>query len=384
MISRPVVRALPLAVLATALLGCDGPPPATKVIDQTRRAPHAAKPALEQTSAQRFGGQSQGPAPVRPHQAAPGPLELTWVAPAAWEELPATSMRAANFKVPPDAECYVTILGGRGGGLGENLNRWRGQMGQAPLSQSELAALPQRQILGVSGVEVRIQGTFSGMGGPPRENYSMWGVVASFQGSTVFVKFVGPSAAVAAGAGDFDAFCASLAVKGGPGAGAASHGGGHAPPARAAALGGLEWTVPSGWTEAPSPSQMRLLTFTIDGLAGAECYLAVLQGAGGGEAANLERWQGQLGLPALGEAGLAKLPKIQVLGREVAFFEGVGAFSGMQPGPEAGAESVAYLAGCAVPVGERTLFVKLVVPGVKEPTQREAFLAFLASLKVAQ
>ena len=334
-------------------------------------------PSIETVArAQRFGSQG-GPTPIRPPQAAPAPIELTWETPAGWEALPATSMRTANFQVPPDAECYVTLLPGRAGGLAENLNRWRKQMGAAPLEQSELAALPQRQVLGVSGVEISIDGTFTGMGGPPREGYRMRGVVAIFQGSTVFVKFVGPAQTVEAGDAAFAAFCASLGIKGGPKVNAAPPA--EAPP-RAGALGGLDWEVPAGWKEVPSPSSMRLLTFTIPALPEAECYLAVLQGVGGGEAANLERWQGQLSLEPMGEAGLAKLPRIQVLGRDVAFFEGVGSYSGMQGGPKAGT----YLAGCAVPVGERTLFIKLVVPGAGQATERASFLSFLASLKVAQ
>lgn len=376
MISSRPLCALSVFSLAAGLVACEGPPPPTKQISETRRAPSAAKPALDQTSAQRFGSQG-GPMQIRPPQAAPAPIELTWEAPPAWEAQPATSMRAANFRVPPDAECYVTLLPGRAGGLAENLNRWRKQMGAAPLEQSELAALPQRQILGVSGVEISIDGTFTGMGGAPREGYRMRGVVAIFQGSTVFVKFVGPAQTVAAGDAAFAAFCASLGIKGGPKVDAPPPA--DAPP-RAGALGGLDWEVPAGWKEVPSPSSMRLLTFSIPALPDAECYLAVLQGAGGGEAANLERWQGQLGLEPLGEAGLAKLSKIQVLGREVAFFEGIGSYSGMQAGPKTGT----YLAGCAVPVGERTLFIKLVVPGANQATERAAFLSFLASLKVAQ
>lgn len=364
---------LPLAALF--LVACDGPVEQELPITASRQAPRAAKQARPLTTAQRFGGAPLGKAPSQGVPPAEG-LALTWSVPSGWKELEPTSMRLANLEVPPEGQCYVTVLPGRAGGVQENLNRWRKQMGLGPAAREELAKLPRRQILGVQGTEITIDGTFSGMGGSGQSGYRMRGVIATFQGNTVFVKFVGPKATVDAGAGGFESFCESLRPKGQRG----SAGGNQPPPpapAPASPFAGLAWSEPEGWVKAPSPSRMRLVTFNVSALPNSECYLTVLSGKAGGVAANLERWQKQLGLPPLGEAGLTKLERVEVLGRSVALFEGTGSFDGGK-----GPQPNTYLAGCLVTVDDQTLFVKFVVPGGGPGAGRAGLLTFLKSLKV--
>lgn len=369
---------LPLAALL--LVACDGPVEQSLPITESRQAARAAKQARPLTTAQRFGGAPMGAAPT---QGVPPAKELSleWSVPEGWEEVAPTSMRLANLQVPPDGQCYVTALPGRAGGIEDNLNRWRKQMGLGPTTREELAKLPRRQILGVQGTEVVLDGTFTGMGGPAQANYRMRGVIATFQGHTVFVKFTGSKDTVAGASAGFEAFCASLRPKGQRGTAPPPGGtkGPPPPPPVPSPFAGLSWSEPEGWKKVPSPSRMRLVTFGIEGLEQSECYLTVLSGKAGGEAANLERWQQQLGLPALGEAGLAKLERVQVLGQEVALFEGTGSFdAGKGPQPET------YLAGCLVTLGEQTLFVKLVVPRGGAGAGRPGLLDFLRSLKVNQ
>lgn len=367
---------LPLAALL--LVACDGPVEQNLPITASRQAPRAAKQARPLTTAQRFGGAPLGKAPSQAVPPAKG-LSLVWTVPQGWKEIAPTSMRLANLQVPPDAQCYVTALPGRAGGIEDNLNRWRKQMALGPTTREELAKLPRRQILGVQGTEVVLDGTFSGMGGAPQAGSRMRGVIATFQGHTVFVKFVGPKATVDAASAGFEAFCQSLRPKGQRGT-APPHGGSKGPPPPApttSPFASLTWSEPQGWKKAPSPSRMRLVTFGVESLAGSECYLTVLSGKAGGEAANLERWQEQLGLAPLGEAGLAKLERIKVLGQDVAFFEGTGTF-GSGEGPKANT----YLAGCLVTVEDQTLFVKFVVPGGGAGAGRAGLLTFLQSLKV--
>ncbi len=366
---------LPLAALL--LVACDGPVEQELPITASRQAPRAAKQARPLTTAQRFGGAPLGRAPAQAVPPAES-LSLVWAVPEGWKEVAPTSMRLANLEVPPDGQCYVTALPGRAGGVQDNLNRWRKQMGLGPTTREELAKLPRRQILGVQGTEVTLDGTFSGMGGAPQAGSRMRGVIATFQGHTVFVKFVGAKATVDGASAGFEAFCQSLRPKGQRGT-APPPPGSEGPPAPvpSSPFASLAWSEPQGWKKAPSPSRMRLVTFAVEGLADSECYLTVLSGKAGGEAANLERWQEQLGLPPLGEAGLAKLERVKVLGQEVAFFEGTGSFgSGEGPQPDT------YLAGCLVTVEDQTLFVKFVVPGGGAGAGRAGLLAFLQSLKV--
>lgn len=67
---------------------------------------------------------------------------LTWKAPAAWKEQPASSMRLASFIVPGpqgrQADFSIVVLSGEAGGDLANVNRWRDQIKLEPLSQDQL------------------------------------------------------------------------------------------------------------------------------------------------------------------------------------------------------------------------------------------------------
>jgi hypothetical protein len=80
------------------------------------------------------------------------------------------------------------------------------------------------------------------------------------------------------------------------------------PPPRPTGKGALKWALPKGWTEAPG-SGMRYATLTPPGGGKAEMSVVVLPGQAGGEAANVNRWRGQIGLPPLEEDALAALRK---------------------------------------------------------------------------
>jgi hypothetical protein len=80
------------------------------------------------------------------------------------------------------------------------------------------------------------------------------------------------------------------------------------PPPRPTGKGALKWALPKGWTETPG-SGMRYATLTPPGGGKAEMSVVVLPGPAGGEAANVNRWRGQIGLPPLEEDALAALRK---------------------------------------------------------------------------
>ncbi|MGE0708578.1 MAG: hypothetical protein AB7N76_22875 [Planctomycetota bacterium] len=378
-------------LLLLCLTGCtnDGPQTKTVEITQSRKAA-PSKPARPLGSAARFGFGGGGGMP--PAQQAPEEnvrVDLAWHAPSSWKELGPNAMRLVTFDLGQGAECYVVRLPGQAGGVAANVNRWRKQMGQPPLSSEELAALPQQVALGVTGILAELSGTFSGMGGEAREGYKMLGLILVYRGYTIFVKLTGPAAVVDDNRGGFLSFCRSLHDTA---AGGAPHAHEHeapAPtpsdpgpvgPAPPAADGGLRWTKPAGWEDEQQPRAMRVVTFRVpvEGSPQAECYVSALAGPAGGVEANLQRWRGQLGLEPLDAAGLAALPRVEVLGQRVAVLEAVGAYTGMN-GP---AQGGTYLIGAVVPSAEQTYFVKLIAPGAGKPVQRDAFLAFLQSLRI--
>ncbi|MEZ5977266.1 MAG: hypothetical protein R3F34_03510 [Planctomycetota bacterium] len=136
---------------------------------------------------------------------------LRWTAPEGWVRGPARMMREVTYLTANGTvECYVSVLGGDGGGIRANFDRWRGQMGAAPLTDDELASLERVPCLGSSAILIAIDGDFEGMGGETSSGARMLGAVAAFEGRTVFVKLVGPRALAAAEEPNFRRFVASL------------------------------------------------------------------------------------------------------------------------------------------------------------------------------
>jgi len=120
-------------------------------------------------------------------------------------------MRLATFTAAGGAvECYVSVLAGSAGGVAANINRWRQQMGQSALSPEEIAGLPKLPILGTEAPVVTITGDYAGMTGETKTGHKLIGTVCPWGDQTVFVKMIGPEAAVTAESGNFTAFCESL------------------------------------------------------------------------------------------------------------------------------------------------------------------------------
>ncbi len=137
---------------------------------------------------------------------------LRWSTPAGWSELPTSALRVANFRVGDDerAECYLTLLGGDGGGLAANVNRWRAQMGLGALSADEVAKLPRRTLLGADATLVDLRGSFSGMGGAAIDDARLVGLLAIGAQGAAFLKMTGPSSALENELDSFLALAASL------------------------------------------------------------------------------------------------------------------------------------------------------------------------------
>lgn len=85
-----------------------------------------------------------------------------WIVPDGWTEDPAPRpMRLTTYIAPDpsgDVEVAVSRFGGRVGGELANINRWRGQMGLAPVAPDELESFITRfESEGFDGYETRIE-----------------------------------------------------------------------------------------------------------------------------------------------------------------------------------------------------------------------------------
>lgn len=132
---------------------------------------------------------------------------LTWTAPSAWTAKPRGSMRKGSYAVKGDAgeaDLSITAFPGAVGGLEANLNRWRGQVGLAPLAEGEAAAATTRLTVGELGFT--IVDLVSNAAAPRR----ILGAMAPRDGAMWFFKLSGPDSVVAAHRAEFLDFLRSV------------------------------------------------------------------------------------------------------------------------------------------------------------------------------
>jgi hypothetical protein len=143
------------------------------------------------TPAAASGGSMSGPAVATAAGAA-----LTWTAPARWTPKAASAMRKGSYTITGDdgttADLAITAFPGDVGGEAANVNRWRGQLGLAPMPAAETAgALTRFDAHGLKVAVLDIVGTSNAA--PTR----LVGAIVPFGGATWFFKLVGPDALVA-------------------------------------------------------------------------------------------------------------------------------------------------------------------------------------------
>jgi hypothetical protein len=115
----------------------------------------------------------------------------TWTIPAGWQTAPLSQFLVAKFSIPgaagATAEVNAAVLAGDGGGLLPNVNRWRVQLGLAPVAEADLAKLPTIDASGGKAQVVDYTGTDGRTGKPSR----LVGAVLPLGGQTWFYKLMG-------------------------------------------------------------------------------------------------------------------------------------------------------------------------------------------------
>ena len=140
----------------------------------------------------------------------------------------------------------------------------------------------------------------------------------------------------------------------------------------------LTWQAPEGWVQMPS-TPIRVANFRVGDPAHAECYISVLPGTAGGIEANIARWRVQMGqTDRLTPDAVADLPRITVLGRQAPLVEVTGRFADSD---ESGSSDM--LLGTVCELEAQTIFVKMVGAEPTVRAQRDAFIAFCASIEMA-
>ncbi len=134
-----------------------------------------------------------------------------WDTPSSWIESAGHSMRLASFSVPTsvgDGDCSVIHLGGDGGGLVANINRWRGQIGLPAQSGQEInaSAIKGSSKLGAYDMFVLINES--------KPETAMLASILPLQSGTLFIKLNFHSDVISEVQSDFKSFCSSFSSAG--------------------------------------------------------------------------------------------------------------------------------------------------------------------------
>jgi len=310
---------------------------------------------------------------------------LKWKLPACWEEVAPGEMRVASFRVKgqngKQADVSIVPLGGLAGGELNNVNRWRGQVGQPPVAEGELAKLAQPAQIGGQPARLYEQaGKAPNSDDPTR-------ILAAFQrrdDTSWFFKMTGDDQLVAEQKPAFIEFLGSVsfadttAVK-------TDLPPSHPPinpaalqppgPATAADPNTPKWQTPSGWKEVAA-GQFLVAKFIATGSGNAQAAINVSMSAGdgGGLSANVNRWRGQLGLQPLAQAELEKQAKpLEVSSGKATLVE--------MTGTDARTGQASHLVGAIIAQGDRTWFYKLMGDEKVVQQQKDAFVKFVRTAK---
>lgn len=164
-----------------------GAPGAPAIMDMSQQLPpsHPAIPGMGMGDSTPVAAPAAGDKP-------------TWTIPAGWQEGQLAQFLIAKYVITGagdmKAEVNVSSLTGDGGGMLANINRWRGQLGQTPATEADLANLPTIDASGTKATVVEIAGTNPRTGKPAQ----LIGVVLPLGGQTWFYKLMGDAAVVAA------------------------------------------------------------------------------------------------------------------------------------------------------------------------------------------
>src|SRR6476660_5175329 len=132
-----------------------------------------------------------------PPQVAAAPPQTTsappikWKAPEGWTEVPPSSMRYASFSAPADEggkiDISVVTFPGDGGNDADNINRWRGQMGLAPVDANAVTS----QVAPLKTEDMTFSTT--DIAGDKTRTIAAW---TRRDGRVWFFKATGPTAAI--------------------------------------------------------------------------------------------------------------------------------------------------------------------------------------------
>jgi hypothetical protein len=234
-------------------------------------------------------------APRMPGGLAPA-AETAVTTPPNWEPQPLSQMRQASFLVKGDngavADISFVSLGSAAGNVLENVNRWLGQLGQAPITEQKLGEIAQRLRTSLGDVTIVDLAGLPDNADPARDGRIIAAMVTT-SNATLFFKMRGNADLAEAQKGDFIKWVAAVCnaqTQTGPAQMAAAA-------SQTTNAPQIKWETPESWTEVP-PSSMRYASFSVPAEDGGKIDISIVTfpGDGGSDADNVNRWREQMGL----------------------------------------------------------------------------------------
>jgi hypothetical protein len=295
---------------------------------------------------------ADSPMPAADIPVASAPIH--WTTPPTWQQLAPDGVRIGKFAVagPGDSKADVGIFSfpGTVGTELQNVNRWRGELKLPSIEENEISSEPIN-IDGVNGKLYDIAGTKDRtvVATLPRDG-AMW-----------FFKMRGPQEIVVTAKPAFLDLLKSV------------HFGAANVEATTPSADNPQWAVPTSWKETqPGPMVFRSFSAGDEKEKGKSAAISIsfFSGDVGGTLANVNRWRGQLGLPAVEESGLSTVTQtLDSAGGNATLvdFTGTDAKTG-QP---------ARLVAAIVPHGANTWFYKLMGDGSVVEKEKDNFVKFV-------
>ncbi len=293
--------------------------------------------------------------------------QLQFTLPNGWQEIAPSQMRVASFTVT-NANGQTADVGVIPLPAGENeidlVNMWRDQVQLPPTtnfdSQTVSVGNNSAKLFEVAGTAPIVDGKF-----PKRI------LVAELTRGNMswFFKMDGENSFVASQKENFLQFLKSVSfIENAPAQVAAT-------PATQDQTANSMWTIPPGWKQI-DPGAMLLAKFSIaSGDGNADVNVSSLAGEGGGLAANVNRWRGQLGLPPVTQedefSKMVSLIDVASGNAQVVDLSGTDSKTGKP----------SRLVGAIVPQNGQTWFYKLMGDEQIVAQQKDAFIKFIQSAK---
>src|SRR6476620_11392382 len=286
-----------IAVTSLAICGCDRDDQQIKVY-RVAKAPLESTPPPDTSSMMPTNAQS----PSASSMTAPGSSNVADV-PKNWEPQPLSQMRMASFLVRGEngatADVSFVMLGPAAGNILDNVNRWLGQLKQAPVSEEKLKSMIQPLATTRGNIAV-VDLSGDADNGDPNKDGRIIGAIASDETGTAFFKMRGNATLVGAEKENFLKWVsASRSASSSPPATSTNPTTAAAPPADTEKPP-IKWEVPPGWSTAPA-SAMRYASFAVEKNGEkADISVVTFPGDGGNDSDNVNRWRQHRGLPAVG------------------------------------------------------------------------------------